>query len=62
MDDKEVDYAYTNSGAGHSEGGTVHAVVTLTQGQKVWLRSYQDSYYLDGPTAFSGFLLHQNFA
>ena len=61
VDDKEVDYAYTNSGAGHSEGGAVHAVVILAQGQKVWLRSYQDSYYLDGPTAFSGFLIYHNF-
>ena len=41
-----------------SQAGSVHAVVRLGAGQRVWLRCAGSSYFWSTPTAFSGFLVY----
>ena len=41
-----------------SQAGSVHAVVRLWAGQRVWLRCAGDSHFWGTPTAFSGFLIY----
>ena len=57
MDVDMVSMHFSNNG----DAGSVHAVVRLTVGQRVWLKNKRDSYYWAGPTAFSGFLIRGDF-
>lgn len=42
------------------QSGSVHAVVHLRQGQRVWLESGGNSDYLPQATGFGGFLVNQD--
>ena len=56
VDDGSVDYVETHSDTYH-RSASVHAVVHLRTGQRVWLKSNGNSTFWYGPSAFSGFLL-----
>ena len=56
-DHLRLDYAAW-MGVGGVQSGSVHAVVQLTKGQVVWVKSSSsNNYFWDGPSAFSGFLV-----
>ncbi|XP_076453483.1 uncharacterized protein LOC143288742 [Babylonia areolata] len=56
VDEQSVDFAETTS-HGSYQAMSVHMVMTLKAGQKVWLRSNHDSHFWYSPTTFSGFLV-----
>ena len=56
VDESSVDYGETHSDAFHRVA-SVHAVVDLNAGQRVWLKSNGNSTFWYGPSAFSGFLV-----
>ncbi|KAK7089559.1 hypothetical protein V1264_024708 [Littorina saxatilis] len=57
VDGKEVDYVETD-GPSYGQSASVHAVLRLTVGQKVWLNVPKDNNYFGAhSTAFSGFLV-----
>ena len=62
VDNDDVDYLHAHSfdSSRHPEAGSVHAVVHLTRGQRVWLKSNSDSYYWGSASTFSGFLVSED--
>jgi hypothetical protein len=59
VDDTSIDWGYAYSQAGN-ELSSVHGVVHLQAGQRVWVRSNGNT-YSSGYSAFTGFLLSPDF-
>ena len=56
VDQQQVDYARMKY-SGDVQSGSVHAVVQLRAGQRVWVKTDGDTIALDSASSYSGFLV-----